>query len=163
LIGRRLPSIALASTDGTVVYPAALTGSNVFFCYPYTGRPGVPDPPGWDDIPGAHGSTPQALAYSALHDGFDRIGARAFGVSFDDHEWQKEFAQRNALRVPLLSDAAGRFAAALELQTFRAGAREFLQRVTLIASDGRITAMRSRIADPAADAAEVLAAITRLP
>ena len=27
--------------------------------YPWTGRPGHPNPPDWDVIPGAHGSTPE--------------------------------------------------------------------------------------------------------
>ena len=47
--------------------PARIQGPAVIFCYPFTGRPGYPNPPNWDHITGAHGSTPQAIAYSELN------------------------------------------------------------------------------------------------
>lgn len=34
----------------------------LLFAYPRTGEPGVPNPDGWDDIPGARGCTPVSLA-----------------------------------------------------------------------------------------------------
>ena len=69
----RLPDVALPATDGTTVNPGLLRGRVVIFVYPYTGKPGVPDPPGWDQIFGAHGSTPQALAFSRLYPEFASI------------------------------------------------------------------------------------------
>ena len=58
--GRRMPDLALPTTAGRSVNFAELSGRAVVFCYPWTGRPGQPNPPSWDDIPGAHGSTPEA-------------------------------------------------------------------------------------------------------
>jgi len=57
--GRRMPDIELPTTAGRTVSLARLAGRSIVYCYPWTGRPGEPNPPGWDDIPGAHGSTPQ--------------------------------------------------------------------------------------------------------
>lgn len=48
-------SIELATTDGSWVNLALLDGLSILFCYPMTGRPGVPLPPDWDTIPGARG------------------------------------------------------------------------------------------------------------
>lgn len=36
----------------------------LLFAYPRTGEPGVPNPDGWDDIPGARGCTPVSLNWS---------------------------------------------------------------------------------------------------
>jgi peroxiredoxin len=157
--GRALPDVPLPGTQGAMVNLAHISGWSVVFCYPYTGRPGVPDPEGWDTIKGAHGSTPQAIAYSAARDDFEARGVRVFGLSFQDPEWQKEFAERHALRVPLLSDTDGTFAHGLGLATFDAGGTTFLKRVTLIAHDGIIIAARETIAHPGRDAAETLALI----
>ena len=53
----------------------------IVYCYPWTGRPGLPNPPGWDDIPGAHGSTPQAEGFRDLYAGFQQVDAAVFGLS----------------------------------------------------------------------------------
>ena len=149
----------LQATDGGAVNPSCLEGRSVFFCYPFTGRPNHPNPPGWDDIPGAHGSTPQALAYSDLAGEFAERQVRVFGVSFQDAEWQNEFVVRARLKVSLLSDVAKEFSGALALPTFQAGVEVFLKRITLVASGGAITAVRFPIADPARDAGETLACL----
>jgi peroxiredoxin len=156
LVSRRLPSFQLPSTQGGTVDLSALAGHVVVFCYPYTGRPGVPDPEGWDDIPGAHGSTPQCLSYSRLYNEFQNRNVKLYGVSQLSPEWQSEFASRTLLKVPLLSDETGLFSLALSLPVFPAGNRSFLKRVTLIARDATIVAAHEPD-DPANDAADTLA------
>jgi peroxiredoxin len=157
LIGRPLPAAALPSTVGGSVDPARLPGRAVLFFYPYSGRPGVPDPPGWDTIPGAHGSTPQAQAYSRLYHEFLNRDVKLFGISLQDREWQLEFATRLGLAYPLLSDREQHLSAALGLPVFQAGEGTYLSRLTLIVGEARIAALRYPIADPEADAAAVLA------
>src|SRR5262249_58522248 len=63
LAGRRLPSRALAATDGSHVDLAALGGRTIVYIYPRTGRPGQPLLDGWDAIPGARGCTPQSCSF----------------------------------------------------------------------------------------------------
>ena len=62
IAGTRLPDVALTATFGAPVNLARFQERAVVFVYPFTGTPGQPNPPGWDDIPGAHGSTPEAEA-----------------------------------------------------------------------------------------------------
>jgi peroxiredoxin len=162
LVCQTLPSTELPSTCGGTVNPAQVQGVAVIFCYPWTGRPGVPNPPNWDHIPGAHGSTPQAQAYAELHPNFVASGAQVFGLSFQDSEWQKEFAARNALPFPLLSDQKREFSIALHLETFSAGQDSYLKRITLVSENGKVIAVRSTIPDPQADANETLAIVGRL-
>ena len=61
--GLALPNVALPSTLGGTLNLSAQSGTAVIYFYPWTGRPGLADPPGWDDIPGAHGSTPEAEGF----------------------------------------------------------------------------------------------------
>jgi peroxiredoxin len=156
LVGRHLPDVELQATDGGTVNPSRIACACVFFCYPFTGRPSHPNPPGWDSIPGAHGSTPQALAYSDLAGKFVERRVQVFGVSFQDAEWQNEFVVRTRLKISLLSDFAKKFSGALALPTFQAGAEVFLKRITLVASEGVITAVRFPVPDPERDAGETL-------
>ena len=97
LVGRRLPSADLPSTDGGTVNLSDIKGRVVLFIYPYTGRPDHPDPPGWDHIPGAHGSTPQARGFSEAYTEFQKFGMKVFGMSFQNSDWQREFVQRTSL------------------------------------------------------------------
>ena len=156
LVGRKLPDAELPATSGSPVNPDKLKGLAVLFCYPWTGQPGQPNPPNWDDIPGAHGSTPQALAYSAAYGNFRRLGVQLFGVSLQDSEWQQEFVKRHNLAFRLLSDIERKFSAELGLPLFTTGGVDYLQRLTLIASDGVITTVRFPVQPPEKDAAEVL-------
>jgi peroxiredoxin len=156
LVGTKLPDIGLLSTSGDVINLAAAGGKSVLVIYPYTGVPGVPDPEGWDDIPGAHGSTPQALAFSYRYQEFVTLDVKVFGLSFQDTIWQKEFVARNQLAFPLLSDSEGLFAKALSLETFSAGAKKFLTRRTFIIENGLITYDFYPVPKPEANADEVL-------
>ncbi|HKR26213.1 MAG TPA: hypothetical protein VJS11_02120, partial [Acidobacteriaceae bacterium] len=63
LAGLNVPSVALPATDGTMVDLSTLAGLMVVYAYPRTGRPGEPNPDGWDLIPGARGCTPQTCAF----------------------------------------------------------------------------------------------------
>jgi peroxiredoxin len=158
--GLRVPDVPLPSSNGGVVSLAALQGRAVVFCYPWTGRPGLPNPPGWDDIPGAHGSTPEAQGFRDLYRGFEETPAAVFGLSGQAVEEQREFAERIRLPFALLSDAAGGFQRALSLPTFEAGGRIYLKRLTLLLRDGRIDRIFYPVHPPDAHAREVLALIT---
>jgi peroxiredoxin len=66
---------------------------------------------------------------------------------------------RLALPFPILSDAAGRLAAALGLPSFTAGGDVYLKRVTLQVKDGQVERAFYPVPDPAGHAAEVLRAL----
>ena len=46
LIGMKLPDIGLIATDGSIVNLSGQTRKTVVYCYPMTGKPGVPLPEG---------------------------------------------------------------------------------------------------------------------
>ena len=68
--GARLPPLALPATDGGMIDIAALPGRSLVMVYPWTGRPGRPNPPNWDEIQGAHGSTPELEGFRDRHADF---------------------------------------------------------------------------------------------
>jgi peroxiredoxin len=156
LIGTALPSLALWSTEKQWINLATVKGRSVIFCYPYTGKPGVPDPLNWDHTPGAHGSTPQAQAYSMAYGEFQKQNVSVFGLSLQTPEWQSEAATRLELHVPLLSDADQKFTRALNLPFFTIEGEDYLERLTLIIQEGTILAVRHPVPSPANDAMETL-------
>ena len=155
--GMRMPDVALPTTGGRDVNFAQLPGRVIVYCYPWTGRPGLSNPPRWDDIPGAHGSTPQSEAFRDLYPGFAQVGAAVFGLSTQATDYQREFADRLALPFELASDANFQLQQALSLPTFETGGVTYLKRLTLALRDGRLERVYYPVSAPAAHAREVCA------
>jgi peroxiredoxin len=65
-------------------------------------------------------------------------------------------AERLRLPFPILSDAEGRFGAALSLPNFATGGEIYLKRLTFILSSGNIETVFFPVPDPASHAREVL-------
>ena len=158
--GLRLPAITLNSTDGKVVDLGKRPGRSIVYVYPWTGRPGIPNPPGWDDIPGAHGSTPQAEGFRDKYTGFLTSGWEVYGLSGQSTDWQREFADRLRLPFALLSDLGFSLADALQLPRIDAGGVAYLERMTLLVSDGTIVDTVYPVSSPATHAAELLDRLT---
>lgn len=152
-----LPDIPLPTTADREVSFARLPGRTVVFFYPWSGRPGLPDPPGWDDIPGAHGSTAQAEGFRSLATAFPGLDTAVFGVSTQPVGYQRELAERLALPFELASDAAFLLTRALKLPTFATGGVTYLKRLTLVVREGRIEHLYYPVHPPDAHAREVLA------
>ncbi len=100
LAGMTLPDLALAATDGKHVNLSKLAGRTVIYVYPRTGVPGIDAPPGWDDIPGARGCTPQSCGFRDHFGELKRLGvAQLYGLSTQDTAYQQEAATRSASAV----------------------------------------------------------------
>jgi peroxiredoxin len=155
--GQRMPNLDLPSTSGGSVNLARLPGLAIVYCYPWTGRPGLPNPPGWDDIPGAHGSTPEAEGFRDLHAGFRQVQAAVYGLSTQPTDYQRELVERLALPFDLVSDTHFAFQRALALPTFTTGGVTYLKRLTLALEDGRIERIYYPVPLPGAHAREVCA------
>lgn len=156
LAGTRLPDVALAATRGAAVNLARYQERAIIFVYPFTGTPGAPNPPGWDDIPGAHGSTPEAEGFRDQYSAFQELGYEVFGISGQSSEAQKAFALRTGLPFQLLSDDAFAFADALDLPRFQAGKKDYLTRLTLVVRNGVIYRCISPVEFPATHAADLV-------
>jgi peroxiredoxin len=156
LPGMRLPPIPLASTSGEVVDLSTLPGRTVVYCYPMTGSPDRSLPTGWDEIPGARGCTPQSCSFRDHHADLRSLGAKVFGMSTQDTDYQREAATRLHLPFALLSDADLAFAGALGLPTFEVEGMILLKRLTLVIDDGRIEKVFYPVFPPDRSAEEVV-------
>ncbi|MDV6375616.1 peroxiredoxin [Deinococcus arenicola] len=157
LPGLRLPVLTLPATEGPPVDLSTLAGLTVLYAYPRTGQPEQPLPTDWDLIPGARGCTPQSCAFRDHHVELRDAGARVFGLSTQDTEYQVEAAGRLHLPFPLLSDVDLRLTHALKLPTFTVDGLTLLKRVTLIVRDGVIEKVFYPVFPPDQNAAQVLA------
>ncbi|HTR75103.1 MAG TPA: peroxiredoxin [Solirubrobacterales bacterium] len=157
LVGRRLPDQPLFSTRGGEFRLVEALPLLVAYVYPMTGTPGLPLPHGWDDIPGARGCTPQSCAYRDALADFERLGAAVVGISAQSSAEQVEFAAREHIPFPLLSDEGLRLAADPGLPTFEVDGRTFYRRLTFVARDARIVKVFYPVFPPDRDAGEVLA------
>src|SRR5690348_4037896 len=92
LTGAELPHVTLDSTRG----PVDISTLDVLYVYPRSGKPGEPSLPGWDDVPGARGCTPQSCGFRDHAAELAELGAaHVAGVSTQTLDAQLEFAERN--------------------------------------------------------------------
>jgi peroxiredoxin len=152
LTGLDLPDLELESSAGTV----NIRDLDVIYVYPRSGRPNVELLPGWDETPGARGCTPQSCAFRDLHGDLEQLGVRVAGLSAQSLEDQIEFAERNHMPFPVLSDPERRLGSALELPTFEIAGLTLYKRITLVAEDARIVKVFYPVFPPDANAGDVL-------
>jgi peroxiredoxin len=158
LTGLRLPNVELPATSGATVNLAKLKGRTVVYIYPRTGVPGVDPPPGWDQIPGARGCTPQSCSFRDHFAELKALGvSQVFGLSTQDTDYQREAAERLHLPFPILSDADLNFALKLYLPMFMAAGMTLLARMALVIDDGAIVKVFYPVFPPDKNAEEVIA------
>ena len=158
LTGLRLPSVALAATDGSQVDLSKLAGRTVVYIYPRTGVPGQPSPAGWDAIPGARGCTPQSCSFRDHFAEIRALGvAHLYGLSTQATGYQREAAERLHLPFPILSDTELKLTRAIKLPTFSVAGMTLLKRMALVIDDGVITKVFYPVFPPDQNAAEVIA------
>ena len=158
LLGSEVPSLSLPSTLGKRLDLAeAASELLAIYVYPRTGRPGEPLPEGWDEIPGARGCTPQSCAFRDHVQDLAAHGASVIGISAQSPEEQSEFAEREHIPYPLLSDSELRLADQLGLPTFDVAGMRLYRRLTFIASKGRVEKVFYPVFPPERNASEVLA------
>ena len=158
LAGMKLPDLALPATRDGAVNLAQLVGRTVLYIYPRTGVPGVDLPPGWDEIPGARGCTPQSCGFRDHFAELKALGvSHVFGLSTQDTDYQREAAERLHLPFAIVSDAELKFAHALNLPTFSVAGMTLLKRIALVVDDGVISKVFYPVFPPDKNAGEVVA------
>lgn len=169
LPGVKIPPISLRSTKDELVDLSRISkmGRTVVFFFPAAGRPGLPDPNGWSDIPGARGCTPQLCDYREMNSEFQKLGTRVFGASAQRFEDLVEIRQRNRLPYELLSDEELRLATALRLPTFHVEhpvglvPSVCIKRLTLVLDSGKISKVFYPVFPPNTNASQVLAYLSQ--
>jgi peroxiredoxin len=158
LPGMKLPDIALPATSGGSVDLSKLKGRTVVYIYPRTGVPGTDLPPGWDDIPGARGCTPQSCSFRDHFAELKRLGvAQLYGLSTQGTAYQQEAAGRLHLPFAILSDEKLALTTAMKLPTFATSGMTLLKRMALVIDDGKITHVFYPVFPPDKSAEEVIA------
>ncbi|UQX00596.1 winged helix-turn-helix transcriptional regulator [Streptomyces sp. RerS4] len=132
LRGARLPELLLPDRFGELRDPVADTPFTVLYCFPGAYARAASYPPGWAEIPGARGCTFESCTYRDQLAEFTAAGATVHGISTQRPDEQREFAEKEGLRFPLLSDAGLDLVTALRLPTFRAAGVSRLKRLTLV-------------------------------
>ncbi len=91
LLGRKLPTITLATTDGdSLKLPSDLKDQwTILYFYPRDNTPGC---------------TKQACEYRDKNKSFESNGIRVLGVSSDSLESHQKFTIKYSLNFPLISD-----------------------------------------------------------
>ena len=152
LTGAEVPDLVLPSSHGAV----NVRDFDVLYVYPRTGRPGEPSPPGWDEIPGARGCTPQSCAFRDHHAELLALDVNVAGLSAQGLEDQIEFARRNQMPFPVISDEWLDLARDPGLPTFEVEGMTLYKRLTLIAERGRIVKVFYPVFPPDRNAQDVL-------
>ena len=138
LIGTKIATIELCSTNGLIVDLGSIKGKVVIYCYPMTGRPDVPLPDGWNEIPGARGCTPQSCSYRDHYKEFQELGVEVYGLSTQTTDYQKEMVDRLSLPFNVLSDSQMELTQAINLPTFVVTGMVLLKRLTMVVDDSMI-------------------------
>lgn len=152
LSGGELPDLVLPSSQGAV----NVRDFEVLYVYPRAGRPGRELLPGWDDIPGARGCTPQSCAFRDHSSELAALGARVAGVSAQSIDDQIEFAERNRMPFPVISDEWFDLARDPGLPTFDFEGLTLYKRLALVAERGRIVKVFYPVFPPDRNALDVI-------
>lgn len=153
LEGLELPQLVLDSSQG----PVEVAGLDVLYVYPRTGMPGEPSLPGWDEIPGARGCTPQSCGFRDHAGELAALGApRVAGLSSQPLDRQIEFAERNRMPFPVIADPELRLREALSLPTFEVEGQTLYKRLALVAVGGWIAKVFYPVFPPDRNAADVV-------
>ncbi len=161
LAGMEVPAIPLPATVGPpVTIGAATTRWTVVYAYPKTGVPDKSSPPGWDEIPGARGCTPQNCAFRDHYAELQRLGASVYGLSTQSTAYQQEMAARLHLPFPVLSDASLALTRALRLPTFTFAGETVIRRLSLILEGRKIVHVIYPVYPSNADAPAVMEWLT---
>ena len=135
--GDPAPEVSAANQDGETVSPDFEEPTVVYF-YPRDGTPGC---------------TLEAREFEADLESFRQSGAAVYGVSTDDVDSHREFADEEELSFDLLADPDGAVAEAFGLTA----QDDFVERITFVLADGEVQAVvDADTMQPEGHAADVL-------
>ena len=157
LSGADVPSLVLESSAGPVDLAELCAERAVVYVYPRAGRPGVPMLPGWDEIPGARGCTPQSCGFRDHAAELAALGARVAGTSAQSLDDQVEFAERNRMPFPVIADPELQLRDSLGLPTFEIEGLTLYKRLALVVEHGRIVKVFYPVFPPDRNAGDVIA------
>jgi peroxiredoxin len=161
LRGLHVPDLVFPSPEVGPIDLRAISRALVLYVFPKIGAPDVPDPDGWDDVPGARGCTQQSCAFRDNKGRFAKLGYAVAGLSAQPIEEQQEAATRLHLPFPLLADPERDLARALDLPTWQIAGMNLYKRLTLVIENGVIVKVFYPVFPPDENADELLGWLER--
>jgi peroxiredoxin Q/BCP len=138
--GDPAPDVQAKNQNGETISPDFEEPTVVYF-YPRDGTPGC---------------SLEARQFEADIESFRRAGATVYGVSTDDVDSHREFADEEGLSFDLLADPDGEVANVFGLEV----TNDFVNRITFVLADGAVQAViDADDVNPDGHAADVLGAI----
>jgi len=137
--GDPAPSVSARNQDGATVEPAFDEPTVVYF-YPK------------DDTPGC---SIEANQFQAELETYRDAGVAVYGVSLDDVDSHRAFADGEALEFDLLADPDGDLAAAFDVDLREIQGHQVTNRTTFVLADGEVKAVYRGV-DPDGHARAVL-------
>jgi len=110
---------------------------------------------------GTPGCTTEACEFRDNIFAFRRLNCQILGVSLDDEESHKAFAEEHGLPFPLLADTTGSAADAYGVKTRMLGMTMAKRQTFLIDPDGRVARHYADV-DPDKHSAEIIAVLEKL-
>ena len=147
-VGDAAPDFSVAASDGSTVRLRDVTGPKhiVLYFYPK------------DDTPGC---TTEACEFRDNIYAFKKLDCQILGVSLDDVDSHKEFAEKYSLPFPLLADTAGTVADAYGVKSKFMGMTVAKRQTFLIDPAGNIAKHYAQV-DPKTHSQQVLADLKTL-
>jgi peroxiredoxin/uncharacterized cupin superfamily protein len=146
-VGTRFPVDTLETHTGEQLDLRSLRGPAVVYFYPQDNTTGC---------------TKEARAFEGLHDEFAAAGVTVVGVSVDDVESHKCFADDHGLRFPLVADTGGELTRRLGLLKNYGEYGELAARVTFLLDEEGVIRRIWEVNDPNEHPGEVLDAARTL-
>ena len=140
LSGKQIPEVALPSTkDGDFFdFTDIKQKYAILYFFPRMIMPGTDPPPGWNDMPGARGCTPQNISFSENSKMFEKFDAILIGISSQPIRDLRQLSSMRRISQVLVSDKKLEFQKKIKVPTFELQSTTMYKRLTLIVKDSTI-------------------------
>ena len=139
LLGTIMSNVLLLSTNGDSLDICTVDSDFVIlYFFPMMALSEKDLPPGWDDIPGARGCTPQNITISEQNNNLQKYGATPIGVSTQPINELSKISTVRKLSQILLSDSDLKLRKKLNVPTFQVDNKIMYHRMTLILKKSKI-------------------------
>ena len=128
LFNKTIPNVSLVNHNGNLLQ---LNRNDTFrivlYCFPMTGHPEKPLPPGWDNIPGARGCTPETCSFRDHYDDLIKLNAIPIGLSTQSVVDLEEMTIRLKIPYDVVSDADLIFTNLMNLPIFKINEKVYIK------------------------------------
>ena len=139
LLGRKLPNLILPSTKNSFFDLSAIEKKyGILYFFPMMSMPEKELPPGWDEIPGARGCTPQNISVTKHMIDLEKHDAIPIGISSQPIADLEQLSSLRNLSQILLSDNKLESQKKLNVPVFAVDGNSLYKRLTLIVKNFKI-------------------------